>query len=314
MIFACCYVVALLSATTLSAAVPHVPVDKPLSSQNHYADDGHNDDYDHEAFLGREEADEFDQLSADESKRRLGILVNRIDKDNNDLVSETELIEWIKYTQERYVLEDVASQWESFGSVDSIDWDRYKKVTYGYERDEDPDEDERAGFSYKKMLQRDERRWARADADGDKKLSKAEYGSFLHPEDAPHMLDVVVQETMEDIDKDGDGGISLDEYIGDMYVSVEGQPEPDWVAQEREQFGKFRDTDGDGKMGVEEVKAWILPPDFDHSQAEARHLIFEADADKDGQLSKEEIIEKHDLFAGSQATDFGEALSRHDEF
>jgi hypothetical protein len=31
-------------------------------------------------------------------------------------------------------------------------------------------------------------------------------------------------------------------------------------------------------------------------------------------LTKEEILSKYDLFVGSQATDFGEALNRHDEF
>ena len=35
---------------------------------------------------------------------------------------------------------------------------------------------------------------------------------------------------------------------------------------------------------------------------------------QDGELTKEEILEKHDVFVGSQATDFGEALTRHDEF
>ena len=35
---------------------------------------------------------------------------------------------------------------------------------------------------------------------------------------------------------------------------------------------------------------------------------------QDSELTKEEIIAKHDVFVGSQATDFGEALTRHDEF
>ena len=35
---------------------------------------------------------------------------------------------------------------------------------------------------------------------------------------------------------------------------------------------------------------------------------------QDNKLTKEEILEKYDLFVGSQATDFGEALTRHDEF
>ena len=34
------------------------------------------------------------------------------------------------------------------------------------------------------------------------------------------MRDVVVTETFEDIDKDKDGKISIDEYIGDMYKAI----------------------------------------------------------------------------------------------
>ena len=53
--------------------------------------------------------------------------------------------------------------------------------------------------------------------------------------------------------------------------------EPDWVKTEREQFGNYRDKNGDGKMDHSEVKHWILPPNYDHSEAEAKHLLHEAD-------------------------------------
>lgn len=87
-----------------------------------------------------------------------------------------------------------------------------------------------------------------------------------------------------------------------------------WVKNEREQFSNFRDKNKDGFMDKEEVRDWILPDDYDHSEAEARHLVYESDANKDNKLTKEEILDKYDLFVGSQATDFGEALVRHDEF
>lgn len=103
-------------------------------------------------------------------------------------------------------------------------------------------------------------------------------------------------------------------FLGDMYRGSEGEEEPDWVRSEKEQFARFRDKNGDGFMDKEEVKSWIIPPDFDHAQAEARHLLYEADEDKDEKLTKDEILNKYDLFVGSQATDFGEALTRHDEF
>lgn len=65
-----------LSATFLLVTYG-VPTDKhrgpppDLSDQPHYEPE-HNPDYDHEAFLGKEEAEKFDQLSPEESRRRLG--------------------------------------------------------------------------------------------------------------------------------------------------------------------------------------------------------------------------------------------------
>lgn len=193
----------------------------------------------------------------------------------------------------------------------------YRKAVYGFMDDMDPQdlEQDNEGFSYKAMLSRDRRRWSVADRDGDDSLSRAEFAEFLHPEESPRMRDIVVSETIEDIDKDSDGKVSVDEYIGDMYRSnEEGEEEPEWVKNERETFNTFRDKDKDGFMNNEEVRDWIIPPDFDHSEAEARHLIYEADIDADGKLTKDEILDKYDLFVGSQATDFGEALTRHDEF
>jgi hypothetical protein len=46
---------------------------QPLSGEEHYkGEHEHNADYDHEAFLGNEQKATFDQLSPEESLRRLG--------------------------------------------------------------------------------------------------------------------------------------------------------------------------------------------------------------------------------------------------
>lgn len=66
------------------------------------------------------------------------------------------------------------------------------------------------------MILRDKRRWAAADVDGDGLLSKEEFISFLHPEESVHMKDIVVYETIDDMDKDKDNKISMDEYIGNL--------------------------------------------------------------------------------------------------
>ena len=66
-------------------------------------------------------------------------------------------------------------------------------------------------------------------------------------------------------------------------------------------------------MDPEEVKDWILPPDYHFVTSEAKHLISESDLNKDGKISKEEMVEKYDLFVGSQATDFGEIFETKEE-
>ena len=65
-----------------------------------------------------------------------------------------------------------------------------------------------------------------------------------------------------------------------MFSHEESGPEPDWVLSEREQFNEFRDLNKDGKLDKDEIRHWILPQDYDHAQAEARHLVYESDKNK----------------------------------
>ncbi|MED6287568.1 hypothetical protein CHARACLAT_017710 [Characodon lateralis] len=285
--------------------------EEPLSQLQH--DDDKNFDYDHEAFLGQDEAKTFDQLSPDESKRRLSIIVDKIDSNKDDSVSEEELKLWIKNVQNRHMFENVEHQWNEFdlNKDGLISWEEYRNVTYGSYLDGPLTETE---YNYTHMMARDERRFKVADRNGDMSADRQEFMAFLHPENHDYMKDVVVQETMEDIDKNGDGFIDLKEYIGDMFTADNGAEEPEWVATERQQFSEFRDKNRDGKMDREETLDWILPADYDHAIAEAKHLLYESDTNKDGKLTKEEILTKFDLFVGSQVTNYGEALLRHDEF
>lgn len=80
---------------------PKVP--KDLSDETHFVGDGHehNADYDHEAFLGEEEAQTFDQLSAGEARRRLAIIVDKIDKNGDGSVTEQELVDWVRHVAKR---------------------------------------------------------------------------------------------------------------------------------------------------------------------------------------------------------------------
>jgi len=297
------------------SASPKRVLDPELSTEEHFGSDHeHNPEYDHEAFVGKDQARQFEELTPEESKERLGKLFHKVDKDGDGKVTEDELKDWIKFTQKKYVWDDSEKQMkQSDENKDGfITWTEYKNTTYGF-MDEEKDEDPEAASSYKDMVARDQRRFNKADKNTDGKLNADEFTGFLHPESDDDMKGIVVEETLEDIDKDKDGKISLDEYLGDLWPEEERQAgaEPDWVKSEREQFNEFRDTNKDGFMDKDETAHWIMPDDFDHVTSEAKHLISESDADNDGKVTKEEMVEKFDLFVGSQATDFGEAL-KHD--
>ncbi|KAK7098369.1 hypothetical protein V1264_002683 [Littorina saxatilis] len=280
-----------------SSAVPtekkQRAVDKGLSDLEHEEDGDHNADYDHDAFLGHEDKKTFDQLSPEESKDRLAIIVRKIDKDGDGYVSEDELKDWIQYVQKRYIINDTDRMWKDHQPDEDnmLTWPAYQKRTFGYE--DDPNEKGSRTEAYADMINRDRRRWEQADKNKDGRLSKEEFMDFLHPEDAEHMREIVVMETIEDIDKDKDGQIDIEEYIADIWGDDDDDDEddeddeeknehgePDWVASERDQFKQFRDKNQDGKLDKEEIKEWIIPEDYDHSSAEAKHLISSSDNDK----------------------------------
>jgi hypothetical protein len=98
---------AFLFLSVLVSVVPtasHRPP-RDLSDEVHYEGDGtgnvHNLQYDHEAFLGVEEAKTFDELPPAEAKRRLGIIVDKIDVDKNGEVTEEELVAWVRHVARR---------------------------------------------------------------------------------------------------------------------------------------------------------------------------------------------------------------------
>lgn len=60
--------------------------------------------------------------------------MNRIDNNNDGYVTQEELKEWIKFTQYRYIMNDVHSQWDSYKLKDNekLSWALYRKDTYGF--------------------------------------------------------------------------------------------------------------------------------------------------------------------------------------
>ena len=93
----------------------------------------HNEAYDHEAFLG-DEAEQFASLTPEEARVKLALVVDKIDQDNDTLVTEAELTKWIKETAQRSVDRRTEEFWtrNNPGGESEISWDKYRAIQYGF--------------------------------------------------------------------------------------------------------------------------------------------------------------------------------------
>ena len=83
--------------------------------------------------------------------------------------------------------------------------------------------EENEHMDFKTMIRRDRHRWEAADVDKNGNLDYEEFVAFIHPEERENMFDIVIDETMEDIDKNQDGTLSVEEYIGEYSLEFKQQ-------------------------------------------------------------------------------------------
>ena len=120
---------------------------KPLSEKERGGEEG-DYEYDHEAFLGEDQAEYFDQLSPEESQRRLGVICDKIDLDGDGGISQEELRRWIRRVQEQEILEDTEAQWRDKvgeGDREAVTWQEYKTHVFGFIDESQPE----SGYNFK---------------------------------------------------------------------------------------------------------------------------------------------------------------------
>ncbi|XP_072936513.1 reticulocalbin-2 [Epargyreus clarus] len=272
---------------------------------DHYSMGAHNVEFDHEAIIGSvKEAEEYDKLTPDESRRRLGLLLPKMDLNGDQFIDRKELKQWILNSFINLSREEAQERLQEADSNRDgiVTWQEYLRDVYGVNTEEDigPDDTGDTG-----MLVREERAmWQQADRNNDGVLDIEEFVVFINPEEHEEMHSFLENQTLREKDKNNDGLIDFAEYIGDRGL----KQDKEWLIAEREKFEHELDADRDGALDRAELRAWIIPDNEEIADEEVEHLFLSADDDHDGRLAFPEVLHHHHVFVGSEATDYGEHL------
>lgn len=282
----------------------------------HMDGDEHHSEFDHEAILGSvKEAEEFDNLSPEESKKRLAVLVTKMDLNHDEFVDRHELKAWILRSFKSLLEEESTDRFEDIDTDgnDVITWEEYYADTYGMESDDDEDSERQfdpTKDEEKKLIADDKEMFEAADENKDGKLDPTEFVQFMSPEEFPQMFSVVLNQTLRNKDSNGDGKIDFQEYAAEQSRNHDKE----WLITEKDRFDNDYDKDGDGYLNGNEILSWILPSNDEVADDEVAHLFASTDDDHDDRLSYKEIIDKYDIFVGSEATDYGDHLQNIHHF
>ncbi|POI30231.1 hypothetical protein CIB84_006019, partial [Bambusicola thoracicus] len=242
-----------------------------------------------------------------------------------------ELSSWIQQSFKHYVTQEAKQHFHDYDKNGDglVSWKEYNLQMY--DRVIDFDENTVLEDQEEESFRQEKKRFEKANRDDDPDLNVDEFIAFEHPEEVEYMTDFVIEEALEEHDKDGDGFVSLEEFLGDYrrdpieeLNTVENsgfklnkcflpaaKEDPEWILVEKDRFVNDYDKDNDGKLNPQELLSWIVPNNQGIAQEEALHLIEEMDLNDDKKLSEAEVLKNQDLFLNSEATDYGRQL--HDE-
>lgn len=287
-------------------------------ADHHDGDGEHMTEFDHEAMLGSvKEAEEYHQLSPDESKRRLHILVStKIDTNKDQFIEKHELKAHILRSFKSLSEEEANDRFDEVdeNNDDIVTWAEYLREMYDMDSEDEPEIklpvfDENTDDVNRQLIEDDKTVFEAADLNKDGRLTRDEFVLFISPEEHPIMLPIILNQTLRDKDTDNDGMINFQEFLGDSARDHDKA----WLIAEKERFDSEHDKDGDGLLNGNEILSWIVPSNDDVATDEVNHLFAAADSDHDERLSYDEILENHDLFVGSEATDYGDHLHNIDK-
>lgn len=270
---------------------------------DHYQGKLHSKEFDHQVFLGTEQAKDFSKLTPEQSKEGLKRIIPEIDSNHDNFIDLSELTEWIRSRQDNVITKGTTASFQLFdkNSDNKVSWDEIRLSKYGIK-----DQSETSGILVApqeldiRKMKYDKERYYHADIDSDLKLNFNEFKMWLHPESDPGMMEFLHKEIMYKSDRNRDGFVNFNEYLArDHDNAAEIEHDSDWLKYERQKFNKY-DENNDGKLDIEEIRIHYIPTLYlNQVNNLARHLIHRADSDHDGKLSTKEMLNNFDVFVGS---------------
>ena len=130
--------------------------------------------------------------------------------------------------------------------------------------------------------------WSEAARTNGDALNIDEFLAFTHPESSHSMLAQTAEETFGRFDADSDNKMTLEEYLNEPFAELDD----DEKIERESEFKEGMDANKDGIVIKRELLNFLNPKHpYKHVQ-EAKRIMDIADADNDGQLTIDEVLDK----------------------
>lgn len=247
----------------------------------------------------------FDELTPQESKDKLEEHVHDMDLDGDGFVSREEFSKWLIAQAEKGATLDAMGM----SGIDSFDLNQDNKLSWHEVFEDLRKLGNIESAEFKKGIEMEKVRFAHADRNKDKVLDESEYPRYASPEYFTEMANYSILSYIADYDHDRDLKISREEFVSgfDSKTDIEG------YKYESAKFDKM-DQDKDGYLTAGEVSSVALEFSIQTFAGQrVNNVFFHVDTDKDGKLSKLEILSSYPLFTKGKAEEDPDLEFKHDE-
>nr|CAB3265916.1 45 kDa calcium-binding protein-like [Phallusia mammillata] len=285
-----------------------------------------NSNFHKEVFLG-EDLDNFENGNYElkDQKSKLEEIFHLIDTNKDKHLDNSELTAWVLSKTREHFEEAKRGNAQQFAKIDTdgdnqITWNEYLAEFLAQRNFDKKSVAEKLKNSEKIEISKDVEdevedardKWMQSASEGETDfLTSEQFLDFQHPETSKGMLQYLVEDFLHDMDIDGDGELSIHEYMSvGSDVDVDTQAD-EWAQIRKKEFRNVMDVNHDNKVTKDELEKYLDPLSENMAEQEARQLIAFGDDDGDDKLSLDELLENSEFYTGSKLYNY--AKSVHDD-